>query len=875
MSEEAVLEDGAFYDRFLRKKVGSAGANDIKKIIEDEYPDICKVNAAEESLATRFVKVFETGSVDYLLKLKEAVNKIGIECSYGDILRIAANASGTVKSGKSEMAPVDICEYEAKMYFDSKLKSRTERAKLTLEMLRLRNYSAGSLARQGEAPGVDPAAFMASPAPFGPAPTAPAAPGVPQNAPPSWFSPLSSGDDDRIKQFKIAFFVMYHLKMAGGRMMVSDLVDFITRNIDDMKGQFGDDFITELLAKLNQSLTANGDMFLSEDNGGGIGQSAAPQGAIPVAVKETSKNEKRYSARFDAEARKLFFDSEGPGLNINKDIAGRLNRYIAAKKREAGKGELVPSEEDAVITGFFMDELDYFVDRDEKRMLSAVARSKEYGNGVIRIEGATGAGKTYTAEMLSRIMDFGDEVRPRFYAEPVNKETKLARFLGYFRADKYGYYSIDQTTPFLDIIKYGGVAAVSEINTAVKDEYAKLAWWFIQLARGDKEISLNEYPRKGENGAISPSVRRHPKSLVILDVNPEDYEGRGKFPRELIENTPSVYVDEKMNDIGHIKKVVRAFLKHIDDGEKKDALVDFISASHVKIFDKVKEANENGDRYPPLSYRELARVARSISAGFSRNIAYLMAEQAVERYYIQAFISENIKNDLRRSLGFHAAPEGRDMIIKDLLLDKHDGRSPPVLVTSSSDEDPFEDIDSAVNKFKEENPERELARERVRITWFDDEFKLFGGFLPIALREKAATARAKLKVLLADKKIRGEANGIYRELRKESGRPEQDLPEDISGLDDGYILSLSEALDPLRGGQEWRQALKYENGVIPRLIEEASREKEKNGDKAKNIHYRAREYPQDKAWPGRSFQYAAAGRVLLRPGRQGEETCPG
>ncbi|MBF0216581.1 MAG: AAA family ATPase, partial [Candidatus Omnitrophica bacterium] len=813
MSEEAVLEDGAFYDRFLRKKVASADGNDIKALIKMDHP---KINDAV---------------IEFLLKVKEQFNKADISCAYVDLVNIATYTAKSWEKLEGARDQLDVCEYEARIYFESSLKTRAERVKIKFKLMETGKFKGAPVMSPA------PAAPLAPSAPSAPSPMPVPAPSVlPGNVPPSQFSPIVAGDEQKKKMFRISVFIMYVRNVTGSNITISELMGYLINNADVIKTRFGEELHNEVVAFLAEAVGRLGDIS--------IDQFPADQAGVKIGTHFASPlNKKILDARYDSAERRVFFDNDGPGLKINKNIAGRLDKYMAGKKLSLGVLEFTSGQEDEIITAFFLDELDYFIDTDEKRMLSSVARSMEYGNGVIRIEGATGAGKTYTAEVLSRIMDFGDEIRPRFYAEPVNKETKLARFLGYFRADKYGYYSIDQTTPFLDIIKHGGVAAISEINTAVKDEYSKLAWWFIQFARGDKEIFLNEYPRKGDDGAISPSVRRHPKSLIIFDVNPEDFEGRGKFPRELIENTPSVYVEQKMNDVGHIKKVTRAFLKHLEDGGTKDQLVEFISQAHIAVFDKIKVANENGDRYPPLSYRELARVTRSILAGLAMNESLVMAEKAVNKYYIKAFVSEQIKSDLKTELDLWSATEERDEIIKDVLFGRPEGRSPPVLVASSSDEDPFGDIDSAVNKFKEENPDKKLYRERVRITWFDDEFKLFGGFLPISLREKASTASARLKTLLADGETRAKANGIYREIRKESGQPEQDLPEDISGLDDGYILSLSEALDPLNSKQEWRQALRYENGIIPRLIDEASKEKEKNGDKAKifiieleNIH---------------------------------------
>ncbi|MBF0215721.1 MAG: AAA family ATPase [Candidatus Omnitrophica bacterium] len=814
MSDEAVLEDGAFYDRFLRKKVAGANEDDFRALAKKDLPEI------------------KEDTVKFLLKFREELNSGVSECSLADLMGIVKYAAEAASVNGDSVDQLVIAAYETGKYFDAKGVSKEKRADHdSVVMTSFAAMNDDSSLAPGDVSGVldlfwDPARPGSGPPTF------------------AWGGP---GGLDRATLIKI----LRHIAVvAGGKseMTMGEMSGVFqdefgallnTEVVDRYKGKFGDKPVDEFVSLLVFAVDGN-------DRSGVIVNLLEPfgpaAGGAGTDIAELMKV-KNSGMRYDRGEKKIIFDIYAPGLKINKDISDKLERYISDRVKQKGKGGFSPDDEDGAIRDFFMDELDYFIGTDEKRMLSAVARSMEYGNGVIRIEGATGAGKTYTAELLSRIMDFGDEVRSRFYSEPVNKETKLARFLGYFRADKFGYYSIDQTTPFLDILKYGGVAAVSEMNTSVKDEYAKLAWWFIQFARGDREIFLNEYPRKGENGAISPSIKRHPKALIIIDVNPEDYEGRGKFPRELIENTPSVYVDEKMNDLEHIKKVTRAFLKHIDDGEKKDALVDFIAGAHVKIFDKVKEANENGDRYPPLSYRELARVTKSIPAGLAMNESLVMAEKAVNKYYIKAFVSEQIKSDLKLGLLLWSATEERDEIIKDVLFGNPEGRSPPVLVTSSSDENPFEDIDSAVNMFKEENPDKELYRERVRVTWFDDEFKLFGGFLPISIREKASAAAERLKVLLADAGTRDKANGIYRELQAKSAQPVNDLPEDISGLGDNFILSLSEALDALRSGREWTQALRYENGIIPRLIDEAERERKAKGKDAKifiieleNIH---------------------------------------
>jgi WD40 repeat protein/MoxR-like ATPase len=519
--------------------------------------------------------------------------------------------------------------------------------------------------------------------------------------------------------------------------------------------------------------------------------------AIP-GVNESSHFANHYMSYNDAEKSIVI---NGAPLFINAEIADEIKKNMST----AGED---PQMQDKVIFDVLVGKLNLVVTRQERKILLSIARTMDFGNGVIRLEGVTGAGKTYTQEVLSRLLDFGSAANAKkFYCEPVHPGTKLSRFVGMFKVDEFGDYSLDTETDFLNIVKNGGIASLSEMNTAVKDDYAKFAWWLAQFARGDEEIFLTEYPGYAADGALSPSVKRSDRSLIVIDVNPEDYESRGKMPAEFAALTQKVCV-EKMSD-GEVRMVAEVFLRHVKDERVRAFIAEHLAFAHCKMQKAVDEECAKGNRQAPVTFRELARAASSIKADATVETAFKSLNEAVSIFYVAAF-SEDEQDRIMGEMGLSRV--NADDILGRLFFDNNGARSPPVLISSPAEEDPLEDLWSVLAG------RGDVRCERVQLSAFTDDFKLFGGYIPIAQKTSISGARG-----IIDEALKRDARNVLRVYNDMTGRSV--FPQDITtGLSSEETLALAAALDALRSGADWRQKLRYEYGVIPRLIYEAKKD---------------------------------------------------
>jgi len=535
---------------------------------------------------------------------------------------------------------------------------------------------------------------------------------------------------------------------------------------------------------------------------------------LPSVLDNLPKFLKR-KVTYNDKSQELIFNDVG--LKINKKIAGKIESALKEKYNPTK-----PEKQEEIIEEVLLDELDFLLTEDHKKMLSAIARSYRFGSGVIRLEGTTGAGKTYLAEALSKLLDFtppdgkgkkGD----RFYAEPIHAKTKLARLTGMFKVDEYGYYSLDTDTKFLNIIKNGGIAALSELNTAVRDNYAKLGWWLIQFARGDDAIYLTENPGYGQKDELSPHIKRNKKSLIIIDINPEDYSARGELPDDLKEYAPGVHVSAPGK--ADIKKAAKAFLRHVKNERVREDISKTLTDFHCLVQDVIDGEVKKGVRCVPLSFRELRRSACCIGARDDIDTASMKFKRALNTYYISAFKRET--QDVLRlpsSPGFNIPKQNTEDIIDEILFKNAGERSPPVLVFAPAEENPFEELDKVLEKRKNEN----VYCEKVLITKFTDEFKLLGGYVPVSKDMTLQKAYRFLKDFLEEdiENIK-EAEALYKKLTN------KDFPLNIKQIPESELLSLAVALDAVCNNEEWAPKLEYKQGIIPRLIYEAAKHSQK------------------------------------------------
>jgi len=315
------------------------------------------------------------------------------------------------------------------------------------------------------------------------------------------------------------------------------------------------------------------------------------------------------------------FDIEN-GLLFNKYSAGHTLEFKPAEGNLIIDGVALPVAADLknelatvlneqsdiqTITQALQKKTGLVLTNDVLKALSAAARALRYGNGMLRLEGPTGAGKTYIAESLSKIMGV------TFYGEPIHGASKQSKWLGQFNIDENGNYYLDQDTPFLDVLKHGGVMALSELNTAIKDDYAKLGWWLVPLAMGEKTIYLNEYPGLANEEGGPKHFQRSPRSLVIIDINPDSYQARGQLPPMLDVNVPAIEVSGRLSE-AELKEIATDYLKDLPDS-KKEYYSKALSNFHYQLQEQLNKPDRSiaKDIDAVITIRQLKYACEMIS----------------------------------------------------------------------------------------------------------------------------------------------------------------------------------------------------------------------------------------------------------------------
>jgi MoxR-like ATPase len=292
------------------------------------------------------------------------------------------------------------------------------------------------------------------------------------------------------------------------------------------------------------------------------------------------------------------------------------------------------------------------------KMLSAMVRAYNFGKKVIILEGPTGTGKTFMLEGFKKLIN-----ARRFYGEPVHGRTEIERFIGHVKPTRHGYYRLDRNTPLKDIITNGGVAALSEANTRV-DKYKRASVTYslpLALARGDSRISLTEYPWGDEeaDGQIVPDISVHGDVLVGIDINPAGYQARGTLAPFLRVYAPSVWVSDELS-ISDITKLADRFLKEkIKDNETRSRYAKILAEIHQSISSAIKEGVVGKDRERILTIRELMRAADDLgdmilSQGVDSIRSCILESysanfKGTDRFTIKQIINEIFNSELKTS----------------------------------------------------------------------------------------------------------------------------------------------------------------------------------------------------------------------------------
>lgn len=379
------------------------------------------------------------------------------------------------------------------------------------------------------------------------------------------------------------------------------------------------------------------------------------------------------------------------------------------------------------------------LDYETVRMLSAMAQAGQNGIAILRIEGPTGLGKTFTAQGYARLRGRG------FFSNPVNTDTELSAWIGGFEQDDKGLFRFNGETTLKRRLEEGGVVALSELNTLLDShEKASLAWWLTQIAEtapgadGTRVIRLSEVPTA--LGRQVPAIKIHRDALIIVDTNPEgDYSVRGGMPEIFKENTPILKVEPlasgtKKREAAEKKRLrlyADMFLKHdwaLASGITDEAARGKLSARLADIYWRAAQGQINGEwgklETKVLSVRELKRMAQdalyALKAGQTANQALGTAAYAhLAAAWESAADRDKILEVLREELGLHASPaDFQEFVADQLLLKKR-----PVHIRVSADTD----VRSELRGLLEKSPETELSI--ISLTDETDRFQMEGGLV--------------------------------------------------------------------------------------------------------------------------------------------------
>jgi MoxR-like ATPase len=246
---------------------------------------------------------------------------------------------------------------------------------------------------------------------------------------------------------------------------------------------------------------------------------------------------------------------------------------------------------------------------DVLHALSMISRSHRYGSGVVRLEGPTGTGKTFIGECLSKMMELP------FYGEPFHAASRQTKLLGALRPDGKGAYIRDSNTPFLRLLANGGIIALSELNAAVKNGFARFGWLMVPIARGDSKFILNQYPRPSNGSEASPFITRSEQSIIIIDINPaDDYEARGALPPMLEAYTPAVQV----NGVFTKEELVQIAMDYLQDlpEDARQYYAQKLANMHFLVQEELRKDDRELSENSPhiLSLRELKRCCAQITS---------------------------------------------------------------------------------------------------------------------------------------------------------------------------------------------------------------------------------------------------------------------
>ncbi|MBU4313067.1 MAG: AAA family ATPase, partial [Candidatus Omnitrophica bacterium] len=240
----------------------------------------------------------------------------------------------------------------------------------------------------------------------------------------------------------------------------------------------------------------------------------------------------------------------------------------------------------------------YAIREADRMLISQMARQIASGmdnaaSRVVILEGVSGEGKTQLCQVMSRILGYKN------MGFTVHRRSALEEFRGGVFPGKEGLV-IQNDTPFLKAEREGGyLINFSELNTSYKG--ALLYWLYPEFSLARKRLNSEiPAPLDAEEPFYSNSISS--RNLYFVDINPDDYKAREKFPQQLKNFSATFWMGyDYSEDDSHYQKTVE---------EETRALVKELFSLHFPALQK-KAIDRYGDTLGSLYY--------SIQRDFGRN----------------------------------------------------------------------------------------------------------------------------------------------------------------------------------------------------------------------------------------------------------------
>lgn len=457
----------------------------------------------------------------------------------------------------------------------------------------------------------------------------------------------------------------------------------------------------------------------------------------------------------------------------------------------------------------------YLKDKD-RRILSQLIRAELYGGTWTRLEGPSGTGKTFLAEIFSKL------IGKKILSQTVYQDMKADRWFGLAHKNKYGQNLLDRDTDMLGALADPDSFVIpSEINTQ-----PDLLWALIPYARTLREpVLLPEYPHVP--GADRPetilSLERKATSYGVIDTNPTaEYRGRKRASQAFTGLTQGIWVGFDWAHLGpkDIKDLQQQFMQGAKMEAEFKILKRELQADEAKQMEFIINAflrlsqfidlGELGQRTVSINQRELNRTLRTFltwkAEGMKLNEA-LSSALFIHFIGVWQLAKDRSKAEeiIREVFPAYEVPSDPDALILKMI--REDGSA--ILLRGGINRDAGNIADVLIKEG--------WVPRKIDLDYFTRDSNLIGGFAVASLEmdgEEAKNIVERFRNIDADWIKVSWANFRSEDAPK-------NLPTDLSELPAPQRIAFAKSLDSLAWKSEIRARYKREIGFFPRLIQEA------------------------------------------------------